>query len=284
MAAGPLNNTENTMCNEINCFVSNKPALTVDPESRRRFLKGATSLPLAYILADIELASASAHGGDMIRLDVEGVGEVSGYLAEPDDLNAPTVLLIHEWWGLNDHIKAVAQEFKSKGFRAVAVDLFKGSVASDPAGAKTQIRSLNADDAVKTMNAWVDWAKSKGNGKVGTCGWCFGGGWSLKTAFSAGPDATVIYYGRVSATEAEMAQLKTPLMGHFGTLDKGINPKMVGAFQQSLRNAGKDNLLKTYWYTANHAFANPTGGRYDEDDAALALARTLTFFESYLRV
>jgi len=103
------------MCNEISCYESNKPALTVDPESRRLFLKGVASLPLAYVLADVELAKAAAHGGDTVTIDTDLAGKVSGYLAEPDDKNAPTVILIHEWWGLNDHIKAVAQEFKRRG-------------------------------------------------------------------------------------------------------------------------------------------------------------------------
>jgi len=271
------------MCNEISCFVSNKPALTVDPESRRLFLKGVAALPLAYVLADVELAAAAAHAGDTISLDVKGVGTVSGYLAAPEDANAPTVLLIHEWWGLNDHIKAVAQEFKAQGFRALAVDLFNGSVATDRDGAMAQIKGLNKDHATQTMNAWVDWARSQGNGKVATCGWCFGGGWSLQTAISAAPDASVIYYGSVKVSAAQLAGLQTPLLGHFGTLDKNINPKMVGSFRQALREAGKESLLTTHWYTADHAFANPTGGRYDEDDAALALARTMTFLESYLR-
>jgi carboxymethylenebutenolidase len=71
-------------------------------------------------------------------------------------------------------------------------------------------------------------------------------------------------------------------LGHFGTLDNSINEEMVGQFQKSLRDAGKDDLLTTHWYTANHAFANPTGGRYDEDDANLAWSRTHTFLASYL--
>lgn len=271
------------MCNDIQCYVSTKPAPQPDPEVRRLFLKGLASLPLAYVLADIELAAAAAHGGETVSLDVPGVGTVQGYLAEPEQLDAPTVLLIHEWWGLNDHIKAVAQEFKAKGFRALAVDLFKGSVATDREGAMKQTRGLVASEARATMQAWVNWARAQGNGKVGTCGWCFGGGWSLQTALTAAPDASVIYYGSVKVDAADLAGLQTPLLGHFGTLDKGINPQMVGAFEKNLRAAGKDELLTTHWYTADHAFANPTGGRYDEDDAALAWARTLTFLESHLR-
>jgi dienelactone hydrolase len=93
----------------------------------------------------------------------------------------------------------------------------------------------------------------------------------------------VIYYGRVTANTDELAKLQTPFLGHFGMLDKSINPEMVGAFQQRLRAVGKQDLLTTHWYTAGHAFANPTGGRYDQDDAALAWARTHTFLATYLR-
>lgn len=271
------------MCHDIQCYVSTKPVPQPDPEIRRLFLKGLAALPLAYVLADIELAAAAAHGGETVSLEVPGVGTVQGYLAEPDQPDAPTVLLIHEWWGLNDHIKAVAQEFKSKGFRALAVDLFKGSVATDREGAMKQTRGLIATKARATMEAWVAWARGLGNGKVGTCGWCFGGGWSLQTALAAAPDASVIYYGSVKVEAQDLVRLSTPLLGHFGTLDKGINPQMIGAFEKHLRTVGKEDLMTTHWYTADHAFANPTGGRYDEDDAALAWARTLTFLESHLR-
>ena len=95
------------MCNETSCYQSNKPALEVDPESRRLFLKGVASLPLACILADIELARAAAHDGSTIKRRADLAGDVTGYLAEPDDKIAPTVLLIHEWWGLNDHLSLI---------------------------------------------------------------------------------------------------------------------------------------------------------------------------------
>ena len=93
----------------------------------------------------------------------------------------------------------------------------------------------------------------------------------------------MIYYGRVTAGTDELAKLQTPSHGHFGTLNKSINPAMVGAFQQRLRAVDKQDLLQTHWYTASQAFANPTGGRYDQDDAALASARTHTFLVTYLR-
>ncbi|MCK4710409.1 MAG: dienelactone hydrolase family protein, partial [Gammaproteobacteria bacterium] len=91
----------------------------------------------------------------------------------------------------------------------------------------------------------------------------------------------VIYYGRVNKSAAELASLQSPILGHFGTLDKSINEKMVGLFEKALDEAGKKDYTH-HWYTANHAFANPTGARYDADDAALAWTRTLAFLHKYL--
>jgi carboxymethylenebutenolidase len=90
-------------------------------------------------------------------------------------------------------------------------------------------------------------------------GWCFGGGWSLNAALANDLDAAVIYYGRVTADTDELAKLQTPLLGHFGTLDKSINPEMVGAFQQRLRAVGKQDLLTTHWLYRRSRFCQPNG-------------------------
>ena len=176
----------------------------------------------------------------------------------------------------------MAEEVSSKGFHALAIDLFQGSVATDRDGAMQQIQSLKEEEAHQTITHWVNWAKQNGSGKVATMGWCFGGGWSLQASIQNELDAAVIYYGNVGITADEASSIQCPLLGHFGTLDTSINEEMVGQFQKSLRDAGKGDLLTTHWYTANHAFANPTGGRYDEDDANLAWSRTHTFLASYL--
>jgi carboxymethylenebutenolidase len=246
-------------------------------------MQGLMALPLATILADVDLAHAEASKGMMITERTSAGKDVSAYFAKADNAAAPVVILIHEWWGLNDNIKAMAEDIRATGFHALAIDLFNGSVATDRDQARAQTRAVKNDEAGATISHWVRWAKAAGNGKTATLGWCFGGGWSLNAALANDLDAAVIYYGRVTAGTDELAKLQTPLLGHFGTLDKSINPEMVGAFQQRLRAAGKQDLLTTHWYTAGHAFANPTGGRYDQDDAALAWARTHTFLATYLR-
>ncbi|MEQ8441047.1 MAG: dienelactone hydrolase family protein [Alphaproteobacteria bacterium] len=256
---------------------------------RRDVLKGLGaggigSLPLATVLADPKLARAAAGMLDTVSIDLSGGKTVSASLAMPTVLPAPTMILIHEWWGLNNQIKAVAAEFANKGAIALAIDLMDGQVATTPDQARAQMGAVgdNPDVAVETCVAWADWLRSHdgSNGKLGTCGWCFGGGWSLNTSIATPVDATVIYYGRVNKTAEEVATLKGPVLGHFATQDGFINQDMVGGFEAAMAEAGKD--LTVHWYDADHAFANPTSARYDEGDAALAWDRTMAFLSEQL--
>jgi carboxymethylenebutenolidase len=274
------------MCDEFSCGAdySHMPPIVVPEEKRRAFIKGLISLPLAAVLADPVLAQAAAKDLETVSIKTASGSNTSAVVAYPDQTNAPTLLLIHEWWGLNDQIKSVAREFAQQGFLTVAVDLYNGNVATDRAGALKYMKGMDQDWAEEAVSAWVKWLKgnAKGNGKVGTCGWCFGGGWSLNASLLEPVDATVIYYGNVRKTPAQLSSLNSPVLGHFGTLDKNIDEKMVGGFEKALDAAGK-NRYTHHWYTANHAFANPSGARYDADDAALAWSRTLAFLYKNLQ-
>ena len=270
------------MCELTGCGNEGSSSLKVTPKERRLFLKGAVSLPLAYVLSDPRLANAQAKAGETISFELDGFEAAKAFYAEAENPKAPTVILIHEWWGLNDQIKAVAIELTAQGYNALAVDLFKGSIATQSAEAIKQIQAMNQSEARATMAAAVDWARTRGNGRVGTIGWCFGGGWSLQTALLSDPEASVVYYGNVDVPESSLVALKTPILGHFGTQDRSINPEMVGTFQKRLRAMKRDHLFEARWYTANHGFANPTSSRYDDENTALAWARTLAFLSSHL--
>jgi len=251
--------------------------------SRRDVVKGiASGVPLAAVLADPMLARAAASALEMVPLTTIGGRSVSGALAMPSGKVKAAVLLIHEWWGLNDQIKSVAAELANQGYMALAVDLFEGKVASTADEAKAYSRGVDPVAATDTVKSWVEWLRSheKGTGKVATVGWCFGGGWSLNASLATPVDATVIYYGRVNKKAHELATLKGPVLGHFGTLDKYINAEMVGGFEMAMGKSGK--RFTTHWYEADHAFANPTGNRYDAGDAKVAWERTLAFLEKYL--
>ncbi len=276
------------MCDQYGCGHSNsdKPLPTASIEQRRAFIKGLAALPLAVVLADATLAQAAGERLQKVSLALPGGQNPSAYLALPSELGdgkAPTVVLIHEWWGLNDQVKAVAAELAELGFIALAVDLYNGKVGTTREEANALRMALDPALATQTLVGWIDWLRQHPNstGKVATLGWCFGGGWSLNASLATPVDATVIYYGNVARSAQELAPLASPVLGHFGTLDRSIDEAMVGGFERAMAEAGKTDLT-VHWYTADHAFANPTGARYDEDDAALAWSRTVAFLHKTL--
>lgn len=245
--------------------------------ARRTVLKGAASLPLAAILADPLLSRAAAATLNETVLTTHDGRTVTGFVAMPEQTPAPAMLLIHEWWGLNDQIKTMADEFAKMGYVAVAADLYDGKVATDPGNARAYMQQVDAAQATGTLASWIDWMKAHEavNGKVGTVGWCFGGGWSLNASIARPVDATVVYYGNVAREAEALKQLRGPVLGHFAEQDEWINHEMVRKFEAEMALAGKD--VTSYWYDAQHGFANPTTARYDAQDAMLAWARTQDF-------
>ena len=250
--------------------------------ARRAMMKGVAALPLAAVLADPRLAAAAAGGLEKVELTTAGGRKVAAALAMPAKTPAPAMVLIHEWWGLNDQIKAVAAEFASQGYIGLAVDLYGGGVGATPDQARALMGSLKADEATDTLTAWGDWLRghAASSGKLGSVGWCFGGGWSLNMSLATPVDATVVYYGNVAKTADQLATLQGPVLGHFASRDGFIDSAMVEGFVVAMRQAGKP--LTVHVYDADHAFANPTGSRYDEADAKLAWQRTMAFLERHL--
>jgi carboxymethylenebutenolidase len=260
------------------------PPIDISDAARRAFLIGAASLPLATVLYDPALAQAAAGRLRDVRIPYGGDQAIAGSLALPVGGKGPAILLIHEWWGLNDQIKAVAAELAGLGYVALAVNLFGKPAATTPDAAQKLVADVDAERATAALAAAVSWLKrhERATGTVGVVGWCFGGGWSLNTALAAPVDAAVVYYGNVRKTPEQLKTLNAPVLGHFGTLDKNINAEMVGGFEKAAAAAGKSQLVTVHWYEADHAFANPTGARYDAEDAALAWRRTTDFFKSHL--
>lgn len=264
---------------------------------RRFLLKGAVAvpfaaLPLTGILATPALAQDAAANTTKVSLTTEvslttdGGREVSGALALPSDRaegdTVPSILLIHEWWGLNDQIKAVARALADEGYVVLAVDLFNGVVTTDAATARYQSRNVKADEAIDTLTSWGKWlrAHEASTDKLGTCGWSFGGGWSLGASLNMTVDATVIYYGDVARSADELRNLQGPVMGHFGSRDMFINKDVVAGFESELTRAGR--VATVHWYDADRGFTNPSLTRYDEENARIAWDRTLAFFKEYL--
>jgi carboxymethylenebutenolidase len=209
------------------------------------------------------------------------------YLSLPEGATGPVpgIVVIHEWWGLNPHIEHWADRLASAGYAALAVDLYSGKVATTPDEAMASMKAVDDKAAATTIAAALELLASDPRiqaPKTGVIGWCFGGGWSLQTAIAhPGLDAAVIYYGHLESDPAVLGPIKAALLGIFGTRDTGIPPADVDAFDAALTTAGVAHAL--HRYDADHAFANPSGPRYDEPDAADAWSKVLAFLEQHLK-
>lgn len=254
-----------------------------DDLSRRQLVQRlGVGLPLAAVLAEPTLARAAASALQTVSLETAGGRKAEAALAVPASTPAPAVVLIHEWWGLNDQIKSVAAELAGQGRLALAIDLYDGRVTEDREEASRLAKALDPEAATDKATSWIRWLRTHNfsTGKVGTLGWCLGGGWSLNASIAEPVEATVIYYGRVDRPADQLARLRGPVLGHFATRDAWINKAMVSDFEAAMATAGKP--LTVYWYEADHAFANPSGGRFDAEDAQLAWDRTLAFLGANL--
>jgi carboxymethylenebutenolidase len=211
-----------------------------------------------------------------------------GYLAAPKEAKGslPGLIVIHEWWGLNDNIRSMTRRLAGEGYRALAVDLYGGATADNPDAAMKLVNGVMGNHAAAEANLKqaVAYLKGKGVKKIGVIGWCFGGGWSLATALLAPNDidATVIYYGHLESDPAKLATLKSPVIGFFGAADNSIPAASVHAFEAELKKQGKPVEVQIY-DGAGHAFANPSGGNYRPEAAKDAWQRTTAFLAKYLK-
>jgi len=247
---------------------------------RRHVVTGIAGLSLASLLADpLKLAAAAASLSD-ITITTAGGRKVTAALGVPAKTPAAAVLLVHEWWGLNQQIRGVASQLTDLGYLSLAVDLYDGKVASDPTAAKQYAGAVQPQQAIDTLTSWIDMLRKRPDctGKLATIGWCFGGGWSLRASLARPVDATVIYYGDVTPPSSALQALTGPVLGHFGGLDQSITPSSVDAFEVRLKQLGKPATIYRY-ADAKHAFANPTGQNYEAADARQAWDRTVAFLK-----
>ncbi len=210
----------------------------------------------------------------------------TGYLAMPDtdEENLPGVILIHEVWGLNDNMKEMAEELASHGYVALAVNLYGTDAATTIDEGRQLMSSYYPQKGVDNMSGAVDYLQENyGVQKIGSIGWCFGGGQSLELALNnPNMDATVIYYGRLTTDQERLSSISWPILGIFAGLDTGITPETVNEFEKALDDLGIQNEIHIY-PNVNHAFANPYGERYAPEETKDAWEKTLAFFEATLK-
>ena len=224
------------------------------------------------------------------RLAYAEVGNelVYGHFAFPSDMvePLPAIIMIHEWWGLNDNIRAMADRLAGEGYIVLAVDLFGGETAENPEAARLLMLRAVEDPAAASSNIEQAYAfvnDTAGAPAVASLGWCFGGGWSLNTAmmFPEDLDATVIYYGQVTDDEERLRPIQGPILGFFGDEDRGIKIHSVNRFEDALQRLRKDHQIHVY-AGAGHAFANPIGNNYNADYAEDAWRKTVEFLRENL--
>lgn len=216
-----------------------------------------------------------------------GGGSVDGELAVPEgDGLVPTVVLIQEWWGLNDHIRSILQRLGEQGFLVLAPDLYHGKSTKDPEEAGKLMTALDTLKAVKEIGGAVDFLRSheRSNGRVGVMGFCMGGALSLASACHIeGLGAVVPFYGIPPAEKVDYSKVTAPILKHVGSRDAWVSPERAREVQQKIEAAGKTSM-RLEIYEADHAFVNDTRPEvYNAEAATLAWTRSIEFLRENLR-
>jgi len=227
--------------------------------------------------------------------------DTSGYLVFSENTSVqggnestaklPGVVMIHEWWGLNDHIKNMADELAKEGYVVLAVDLYNGKVSASPEEAKSLVTVArdNQNESNSNMVAAVDYLKSLDNvdsSNLISIGWCFGGGQALQLAIAADPNspmaATVLYYGNLVSGQQQLLKINGPVLGIFGSDDQSIPVSEVNEFEQALNANNITNEIYIY-EGVGHAFANPTGESFAPNELKDAWQKTVEFLDSHIK-
>jgi len=222
---------------------------------------------------------------EVIIEDVQYLENINGYLAKPaSGGDHPGIIMIHEWWGLNDNIKAMAEKLASHGYVVLAVDLYEGQVGTTAEEARQLIGSFDGSKGLHNMNSAASFLKDQYNpSKMGSIGWCFGGGQSLNLALdNEEMDATIIYYGQIETEKEILSTIDVPVLGIFAELDQGIPTEKVKEFEAALNELEIPNEIHIY-PEVDHAFANPSGDRYAPEASMDAWQKTIEFLEMNLK-
>jgi carboxymethylenebutenolidase len=250
-------------------------------------------------LTNVSKLSSTVNMGNTANLQnktVEYFQDAQGYLVYPVSSNdtvskkLPAVVMIHEWWGLNENIKNMANLLAKQGFVVLAADLYKGEVANNPERAMelVQIARNNQNNSINNLQSAVKYLSLLPNvdsSKIASLGWCFGGGQSLQLALNSQEHplaATILYYGTPLVTDkALLSKIKWPVLGIFGDKDQAIPVKEINQFGTSLNQSGITNNIHIY-KGLGHAFANPSGDNYAPKETEDAWQKTLSFLKKYV--
>ena len=210
-----------------------------------------------------------------------------GYLAVPESGKGPGVVVLQEWWGVDDHIRSVVDRLAAEGFVALAPDLYRGETTDQPSEAEQKMMALNMDQAEKDMRGAVDYLaehEAYDGGGIGAVGFCLGGGLAVWSATANDKvDAVVTYYYVMPHGKPDFTKVQAPVLGHFGTADDFVPVDDAKALEQELNDAGAEAKFEFY-EGAGHAFFNDTDrlGTYHEGHAKETWRKTVDFFRRHL--
>jgi carboxymethylenebutenolidase len=216
-----------------------------------------------------------------------GSEQVVAYIARPRGEGPfPAVVAIHEWWGLNDQIRDTADQLAREGYWTMALDLYRGKVTDNPEQAHELMRGLPEDRALRDLRAAVDYLRKRPEvnpARIGSVGWCMGGGFSVKLAVAV-PElaACAVYYGSLPTEPESLKSIQAPVIGFFGDQDEGIPDEAVLGFEKAMRELGKSAEMHIY-REAGHAFANPEGKSYNQLAADDSWNKLRVFFGRHLK-
>ncbi len=219
--------------------------------------------------------------GKMMSFDAADGKQANAYFIAAKKKSNKYLIVIQEWWGLNENIKMEADKYYTDlgDVNVIAVDMYDGKVAATPDSAMKLVRGADMGRMTAIMQGAIKYAGSKAS--IYSVGWCFGGMWSLQTAILAGPQAkgSVMYYGRPETNMEKLKSIQCDIIGFFGNLDQSPSPTMVNDFEKNMKEAGKN--LSVNRYQAGHGFANPSNPSYNAAAKEDAYAKAIAFLKAH---
>ncbi len=263
---------------QINGYAQTKSCCAMNSTGDFAMLGKDADFRKAHLVPDpINFTPAS---GSEISFTTSDGRNGKGYLIKSEEKSKKFLFVIHEWWGLNDHIRKEAETLALAlpGVNVIAIDLYDGKVATNADDAGKYMQEVKPERAFAILNGALQYAGT--DSEIQTIGWCFGGGWSLQATILAGENSKgcVMYYGMPETDINKLEKIKSPVLGIFASKDGWINHTVVDAFENQMKSLHKPLAIK--WYDADHAFANPSNpSKYDKDAAEDANKLAVAFLQ-----
>jgi carboxymethylenebutenolidase len=253
----------------------------MNSETIEAYLQEAATPAFANMHPDVKQSSKEPLLGSMIQYKTSDGLVANGYFIPSKKKSKKWLIVIQEWWGLNENIKHEADKYSKdlQDMNILAVDMYDGKVAATADSAAKIMRSVDMDRLANIIRGAITLAGDKAS--IYTVGWCFGGMWSLQTAILAGSQAkgTVMFYGRPESNLEKLKSIQCDVIGFFGNLDRSPAPAMVTEFENNMKAVGKN--LVTHKYEAGHGFANPSNPSFNADAASDSYSKAIAFLKSH---